>query len=180
MIHFEEERRVSHPADLVLETMVERMESIVPFLKTVEAIETISREELGDGRFRILRRWQGTDAGAPEKLRPFLSRESLAWMDTADWTPADYRVDWRIDTSAGKLYECSGTNFFGPHPEDPEGSTLIRVTGDLAVYPDRLPGVPGFLGRRMAPTVEKFVVNLLTPNLIELAVGLQGYLDDQS
>ena len=180
MIHFEEEKCVSHPASLVLETMVERMEDIVPFLHTVEAIETLSREDLPDGRIRILRRWQGTDAGAPQKIRPFLTRESLTWLDTADWSPAEYRVDWKIETSAGKLYECSGTNYFGPDPTDPEGSTLMRVTGDLAIYPDRLPGVPGFLGRRMAPMVEKFVVNLLTPNLIEVSVGLQGYLDDQS
>ena len=179
MVHFEEEKKVSHSADLVLETMIERMADIVPFLETVESIETLSREDLPDGRIKIVRKWQGTDAGAPEAIRAFLTPESLAWIDTAEWDPATYSVSWKLTTRAGNLYECSGRNTFGPHPEDPEGSALICISGDLAVYPDRLPGVPGFLGRRLAPTVEKFVVNLITPNLTELAVGLQGYLDDR-
>ena len=53
----------------------------------------------------------------------------------------------------------------------------MRVTGTLQVYPERLPGIPKFLGKRLAPQVEKFVVGLITPNLTDVAVGLQGYLD---
>lgn len=176
-MHFEKESRVSHPAALVLETMIERMEDIVPFLATVEAIDTKSREDLEDGRIKIVRRWQGTEAGAPAAIRPFLSREALAWTDTALWDPEAHEVHWVLSTSMSRLYECSGVNSFGPDPASPETSTLMRVTGDLTVHPNRLPGVPGFLGKRLAPQIEKFVVNLITPNLTDVAVGLQGYLD---
>lgn len=37
---FELTARVSHPASVVLETMIERMEDIVPFLPNIESIET--------------------------------------------------------------------------------------------------------------------------------------------
>ncbi|MEZ4269537.1 MAG: hypothetical protein R3F39_24520 [Myxococcota bacterium] len=60
--------------------------------------------------------------------------------------------------------------------QEPE-TTLVRISGDLEIFADKLPGVPSFIGKRIAPQVEKFVVNMITPNLVELAPGLQGYLD---
>jgi hypothetical protein len=39
--------------------------------------------------------------------------------------------------------------------------------------------VPRFLGSTLAPQIERFVVNLITPNLTEVADGLQRYLDQQ-
>jgi len=176
-MQFEKTSVVSHPADLVLETMIERMHKIVPFLPSVSAIDLISRDDLGDDEIRIVRKWQGTTDSAPSALRPFLTDEAMAWTDTALWTPSEHKVDWTLATSMGRLYDCSGTNYFGPDPDDPEGSTRMRVTGTLQIYPDRLPGVPRFLGKRLAPQVEKFVVNLITPNLTDVAIGLQGYLD---
>lgn len=176
-MHFEKTNVVSHPAALVLETMIERMHKIVPFLPSVSGIDLISREDLSDDQIRIVRKWQGTTDSAPNALRPFLTDELMAWTDTALWTPSEFKVDWTLSTSMSGLYDCSGTNYFGPDPNDAENATQIRVTGDLQVYPDRLPGVPRFLGKRLAPQVEKFVVGLITPNLTDVAIGLQGYLD---
>ena len=42
---FDTVSRMSHPAELVLETMIERMEAIVPFLPSVERIETLEENE---------------------------------------------------------------------------------------------------------------------------------------
>ncbi len=178
-MEFDSETLVSHPAQAVLETMIDRMHDIVPFLDTVEAIEELSREDLGDGRLKIVRRWQGSESSAPPALAAFVTPEMLAWTDTAIWVPDEFYVDWSIATSMSDLYECGGRNSFGPAPSDPESSTLMRVQGTLTVYPDKVPGVPGFLARRLAPQVEKFVVNLLKPNLTDVANGLQGYLDDR-
>lgn len=178
-MEFEKHSKVSHPASLVLDTMIEHMENIVPFLPSVEGIETLSREELSDAQLKIVRRWSGSADKAPSAIRPFLSPEVMSWTDTAVWTPAEYKVDWTLTTSMGELYKCSGSNYFEPHPDDPEKATRMRVTGSLQVFPERLPGVPRFLGKRLAPQVEKFVVNLITPNLTDVAIGLQGYLDDK-
>jgi len=176
-MRFEEASKVTKPASRVLHTMIEEMEKIVPFLPSVESITTEKIERLDDGRVHILRRWQGNSSSAPSAVRPFLSREALAWLDDAMWTPNEHKVDWTLKTSLSRLYDCSGSNTFKPHPDDPEGATLMRVTGDLTVYPDKLPGVPGFLARKLAPQIEKFVVKLITPNIMDLAVGLQGYYD---
>ncbi|MGM0578889.1 MAG: hypothetical protein ACQEXJ_24415 [Myxococcota bacterium] len=178
-MHFEKENRVSHPAEVLLETMIDRMEAIVPFLPSVESIETKEREDREDGTIRIVRYWQGTSDSAPPAVRPFVSREQLGWTDEAIWYPTEFKVDYTLSTSMSHLYECGGTNYFEPDPDDPEGATLVRVTGDLTVFPNKLPGVPKFLGKKLAPQIEKFVVNLITPNLTDLGKGLQGYLDEQ-
>ncbi|MCB9786949.1 MAG: hypothetical protein H6744_09690 [Deltaproteobacteria bacterium] len=176
MMRFAEEREVTHKPELVLETMIERMNEIVPFLPSIESIETREHETLPDGRIRIVRYWQAKPDSAPSAVRPFVTKEHLGWIDTALWTPSEFKVDWTLSTSMSKFYTCGGTNSFGPHPDRPE-NTLVRIAGELEIYADKLPGVPGFIGKRIAPQVEKFVVNMITPNLVELAPGLQGYLD---
>lgn len=176
-MQFDRESKVTHPAALILDTMINRMQETVPFLPNVESIELKERTDLPDGRIKIIRRWQGSSDTVPSVLAPFLSRETLAWTDTALWIPQEYRVEWSLSTSMGKFYDCSGNNFFEPDPADPQKATRIRISGTLTVYPERLPGMPSFLGRRLAPQVEKFIVNLITPNLMDVASGLQKYLD---
>jgi hypothetical protein len=182
-VRFDVSNRVTHPAALVLETMIERMEEIVPFLANVESIETREREDLRDGRIRIVRRWQGAASAAPAALRPFLSRDLFAWIDTAVWTPVRYEVAWTHTAAIGALaalYDCSGVNSFVPHPDAADTATLVRLTGDLRVRAQNIPGVPSFVGSRLAPQVERFIIGLIEPNLESLATGLQSYLDSSA
>lgn len=181
-MRFEETSEVLHPASAVLEILIDAMERITPFLPNVEGIETQSRSLLEDGRIRIVRRWQGRSEAVPRGLRPFLSEDVTAWIDTAVWSPDEHKVEWTqasCATGVDALYECSGVNYFEPDPKDPEHVTRVRITGELHVHPERLPGIPRFLGEKMAPQVEKFVVDLITPNLTDLAKGLQSCLDDR-
>ena len=113
---FSKTSKVSHPAQKILELMIDRMEEIVPFLPNVEAIELREREELPGGRIRIVRHWQGAASNVPAALRPFVSQEMLGWIDTALWDPAAYKVDWVLSTGLSAFYECSGTNYFEPYP----------------------------------------------------------------
>jgi hypothetical protein len=181
-VEFESSSVVGRPAGLIVETMIERLEVVVPFLDNVERIETLERTPLDEGRVRVVRRWQGTLASVPRAVRPFVSEALLAWIDTAVWTREPGRVEWSHATCAASfvdLYRCAGTNFFEPDPGDPLHRTRIRITGQLDVHPDRLPGVPGFLARGLAPQVEAFIVGLITPNLTGLAGGLQRYFDQR-
>ena len=88
-MEFDSETLVSHPAQAVLETMIDRMHDIVPFLDTVEAIEELSREDLGDGRLKIVRRWQGSESSAPPALAAAIcSRASLIWASSFSFSSA--------------------------------------------------------------------------------------------
>jgi hypothetical protein len=159
--------------------MIERMQDIVPYLENIESIELQDRQDLPDGRLFIVRRWQGSASTVPSALRAFVSRDLLGWIDTATWVPSEYRVDWvhsMCSARAARLYECSGTNYFEPDPLN-ANRTRIRITGELIVHPDRVPGIPRFLAGRLAPQIESFVIGLITPNLVGLSRGLQRYFD---
>lgn len=179
-MRFDNVSKVTHPAQGVLELMIERMEEIVPFLPSVESIETLEMDRRDDGTVRVVRRWQGTADTVPRAVRPFLKKEHMAWTDTALWHPDEFAVDFELTTNLSRLYECKGRNVYGPHPDDPEGATKIEIQGDLNVYPDKLPGVPKWMGRKLAPQIERFVVGLVTPNVIEVSAGLQRYFDAQA
>ncbi|HVM98456.1 MAG TPA: hypothetical protein VMT89_18825 [Candidatus Acidoferrales bacterium] len=181
-MQFSSSQTLSHPAPLVLDTMIHNMEAIVPFLPNVESIATEKSEELSNRQIRIVRHWTGAIDAAPAIVRPFLPAEWLGWTDTAVWTPAEYKVEWTHTptvTRLASLYDCNGTNYFEPDPTNPTKQTRIRIAGNLVVHPSVLPGVPRFLADRMAPQVEKFIINLVTPNLSDLVSGLQRYLDRQ-
>jgi hypothetical protein len=54
---------------------------------------------------------------------------------------------------------------------------MTASTGRAKARPPRFPGIPRLIGACLAPTIERFVVGLITPNLTAVAAGLQGYLD---
>ncbi|GBD27575.1 hypothetical protein HRbin30_02926 [bacterium HR30] len=179
-MEFCRETKVHYPAALLLETMIERMEEIVPFLPNIASIETLTKKKHRDGTWEIVRRWEARAEQVPSVARRFLSAELLQWLDYALWVPAEYKVEWRqepVYRAARGLYQCHGTNFFLPDSKDPNNTSRVRVSGFLEVHPERLPGVPAFLARRIAPQVEKFIIRLIEPNLAELAQGLETYLD---
>jgi len=173
---FQKEDSIAHPANQVLDVMIQRIEAIVPFLPQVERIDTLESTPTRDGRRHIIRRWQGSGDQLPKTLRPFISNEWLAWTDDALWIPAEYKVDWSLSTKLGRLYDCSGTNYIEPDPQATDRRTRIRITGNLTVYTERVPGIPALLRQRLAPIIERFIVDLITPNLTSVAKGLDRYL----
>jgi len=176
---FQTEVRVSHPADRVLAVMIDQLEKVVSYLPSIVRIEMRSRTEEPDGRLLIDRTWEASARTAPRAVRPFLSQKALTWLDKAEWVPREYKVNWSFKTSLSGLFDCGGTNWFEPHPSAPETETRMRITGKIAVHPERVPGVPRFLARRLAPQIERFVIGMILPNLTELGHGLQRYLDSQ-
>lgn len=166
---------VTHPIDKVWETMRDRLPELTPFLSGADSIEVAEREELGPGRVRMLNHWQGNKNVAPKAVRPFLTKGLLRWKDHAEWDDASRTVKWRFETfHFDKLFDCQGENLF---ETTAEGHTRITIAGNLDIYPERMPGVPKFLARKLKPKIESFISNLVGSNLADLANGLQKFLD---
>jgi|GEM_PF-433443 len=174
-MNFQASTRIDHNAADVVRLMIEEMEAIVPWLPNVDGIETLERQELSDGRVRIVRRWQGNSSGAPRVVVPFATREVMQWLDVATWTPAEYKLEWVFKNKLSRYFDCGGTTWYRPHADAPESATELAIDGALQVFPDQLPGLPEFLGARLAPQIEKFVVHMIKPNLTMVAEGLEGY-----
>jgi hypothetical protein len=181
-MRFEEVTTCDYAATAVVDAMIWHLEDLAAFMDNVSEIKTMSFEEV-DGpvrKIRTVRHWQGTASSVPALLRPFVTKNSLAWIDHGLWTPSEYKVEWRIESPHSKYSSCTGVNIFAPHPEAPEAKTRCIIAGDFSVHGDKLPAVPSFLGLKMAPRLESLILGFMMPNFRQLAVGLSGYLKDKA
>ena len=56
--------------------------------------------------------------------------------------------------------------------------TVVQMNGEFVVHPERIKGIPAFVARSAAPTLERFVVGLLQPNLRRSNAAVRQYIDD--
>ena len=172
------EHTVIAPCVSVLNLVMSGMDDLLPYMPEVESVTHQSVETRDNGDVHIVSDWQGSSSTTPKLLRPFVSKEALAWVDDAVWRPSAHHVNWTIKSKMSKYYSCNGRNSFGPHPDDPQGKTLMKIEGDLLVRPENLPLVPNVLGRKMAPKIERFIIKLILQNFEAMSKALQRYFDD--
>ena len=169
---------VTYPVEKVFPVVRDQLVELVPFLPAVDSIQLQERTELGAGKLRLVNLWQGKTQAAPAAVRPFVTKGLVRWKDIAEWDEGSRTTRWHFETfHFEKLFECAGENRF---VSTPEGHTRIEIRGNLEIFTERIPGVPGFLGRRLKPKIEKFIVELVTPNLRDLGRGVQRFLDQGS
>jgi hypothetical protein len=175
-MHAETKDVVNQPADIVYPLVRDEMQKIVPFLPNVDKIETIKYERTSDTRVEVLNHWFAK-AEVPSVVKPFLKPEFFQWKDYATWKDDEFCVQYRIESFvANKLFDLGGVNYFTPLGND---KTEIRITFDLEIHPERVPGVPKFLSKRVKEPIEEMVKKMLTPNLTSLVKGLNGYFAKQ-
>lgn len=171
--------RIPFPRTLVYETYRDRLPELVPYLPDIASIAVESREEGVDGnagQSRLVNRWRAKGDDVPKVAQAVIKPEMLGWLDHALWDQDAWRCDWRIETQMfTENIRCSGSSVY----EERDGSTMLRIRGDLDVSLSGVPGVPRFLASRVAPHVEKYIVQLLTPNLLAVATGLERFLEQQ-
>lgn len=172
----EADARIAFPRQTVYAAYRDRLPEMVPFLPDIRAIRVESRDEYPDaGRVELVNVWEAS-ADIPKILSPFVKPDMLAWVDRATWEAATWSCDWRIEPRVfTQNVQCWGRNTYR---EDGEG-TVLEIRGQLEVDPSGIPGVPKMLAGKVAPSVEKFVVNLIRPNLISVAEGLERFLNSE-
>lgn len=175
-MRFQCEDEVRHPVSEVFALLRDDMPSLLPYLDDVDEIRVLEREERGEAVY-ILNEWRGSPAKAPQVVQKFLSPDVLSWKDHADWYESGPpRAEWRLEPKVGgSLFTCSGKTSL----IEQDGGTLIRIEGTMAVYPERLPGVPRILAARFRGRVESFIVGMIVPNMQTMSRGVQAYFDDQ-
>jgi hypothetical protein len=170
----EDSAKLSHPAPLVFATLRDKTPELAAIMPNVASVQELERRE-EPGRIHLYNRWQGSNSDVPKILRPFVKKDLLAWLDRATWEQASLSCSWQIDATMEGLYTCAGTTTL--HAEG-DGACEFRISGELRVNPDRVPGVPGFLARKLQEPLERFVGNAIRPNLTKIASAVQRYLDE--
>ncbi|AWV90500.1 DUF2505 family protein [Bradymonas sediminis] len=167
---------VSSPRDVVFATFRDKLDELDEFLPDIESIVTESREDLDDGRTRIVRVWRARPEEIPSAARKFIKPEMLQWTDTATWNPNDFSCEWEMEV--GFLTDAITAKGVNRYSEDGD-STGIVIDGVLGVDASKIPGVPRLIAGKVGSAVEKFVVKMITPNLKDVNRGIEKYFAAQ-
>ncbi|MEK7692248.1 MAG: hypothetical protein AAB425_14625 [Bdellovibrionota bacterium] len=164
---------VEADAQTVYKIIRDQLTGLVPFLPNVGKIEVLSRKDLGGGRTEIVNLWHAK-AEIPSVAKKFISPDILSWKDYAVWNDEEMAVEYRLEPAfGGSLFEVKGRNFLKVRDAK---SSQLHLTCDVAIYPEKLPGVPRLLAGVVKPAVEELIKKILTPNLTSLASGVNGKL----
>lgn len=174
----EADARIAFPRDVVWGAYRDRLPELVPHLPNVRRITVESREDAVGGdpdRVDLVNIWEA-NADIPKIISGIVKPDALAWVDRASWDQGAWTCDWRIEPRVfTNNVRCGGRNTYRE-----EGDiTVLEIRGELEVDPSGIPGVPRMLAGKVAPAVEKFVVNLIRPNLLSVAEGLERFLREE-
>jgi hypothetical protein len=175
-VKLEADARISFPRETVFKTYRDRLPELVPHLPNIKRITVEKREDDAGGRAgisKLVNLWEAKGE-VPRVAQSIIKPENLAWIDYAEWNLNDWTCEWRIQT---KMFtdnvKCGGKNRYIVVDDK---MTMLEIRGSLDVDLKGVPGVPKFLAGTVAPVVEKFIVALLTPNLLSVAKGLEAFL----
>lgn len=170
------ESLIHHPREAVYLAYRDRLPDIArDFMPDIKEILVHARTE-GEGVIDLHNEWV-SNAELPKVARKLLSPDMLRWEDFAHWDDTGHYVDWRLRTRAfTEQVQCSGRNSF---VEVDANTTKVLLLGELKIDLRDIRGVPNIVARRIAPTLEKFIVGMITPNLKKVNESLQGFLDAQ-
>lgn len=159
-------------ADEAFHLLRDAMPELVPFLHDVDSIEVIERVEQGE-QVRILNLWRGSMARVPAPARPFVTPELLSWHDHAVWTTSRRQARFRLEPLVGaRIFTCEGTTTL---VEGGATGAQLRLEVDLEIHPDRVPGVPRMLARKLRGPIEQTIAGQVRPNLENLAGSIRAW-----
>lgn len=174
-MQFQSQSSIAHDRDMVFFAYRDKLPELVPYLDDISAIDVVSRKEEG-GDQHIHNLWRA-DQDIPAFARAFVKKEMLCWDDFAVWHESEKKCSWVIKTHAfSGAVTCKGTNTFY---EDGNGKTKVVLNGTLEIDLKKVRGVPRFLSKSLGPKLEKFIVNLITPNLEKVNSSIGAYLSAQ-
>jgi hypothetical protein len=165
---------VSDPVQLSAEDtfklLRDEMPALVPFMPDTDSIEVVERRE-SEGEVHLINRWRASNKAAPAALQKIITPEMLSWRDHATWRTATLAGTWRLEAMGGDFYSCTGVTSVAPRG----AQATLSISIDLEVYPERLPGVPSFVAKALRSQIEKFLGDLLSQNMRQLAQSINQY-----
>lgn len=164
-------------ADETFHLLRDDMPALVPYLYDVDRIEVIEREEDGDV-VRILNHWYGSLDKVPRALRAFVKPKLMSWIDHAEWSTVRRQASWWLESMVGDdVFDCTGTTTIEELGAD---SARMKMAIDLQIYPEKVPGIPRLVARKVRGQIENLIAGQLTPNMKNLSVSIRRYAEKKS
>mgnify|MGYP001412009986 CR=1 FL=1 len=174
-MELEVNEKINQPVNDVYSLVRDDLDKLVPYLPNVEKIEVKKHAPTGEERIEVINHWYGK-VEMPGMLKKFLSPEIFSWKDIATWNNNDKAVEYRLESFlANDLFDAKGKNYF---IDNGDGTTDLKITCSVKIYPEKVPGIPRLLAKKVTPMIETLMEKLLGPNLTSLGDGLQKYFNE--
>lgn len=165
---------IGFPREVVYPAVRDRIEDLVDYLPNVDRIEVLEKHIEGPVH-RFVKRWTASAQEVPVLLRPAIKPEYLQWVDHATWDGAAYTTEWHHDLVFLKgAMTARGLNRY----IDEGDVTVIELEGEITIHPERLAFLPGPVARKLAPAIERFVVEVIKPNLRSTNQAIEAWLEE--
>lgn len=167
---------IRHPVEAVYAIYRDRLPDLAAYLPDVAEIIVRSREER-DGGVRLHNEWVA-DHEVPRVIRPYVRPEHLRWDDHATWYDADHHCEFELRTRAfTEAVDCRGSTTISSAEH---GGTRVQLRGELKIDASAVRGVPRLVAGRIGPSIERFIIGLIRPNLERTNTAIQQLLDDEA
>ena len=161
----EADAKMSFPRDVVFTTYRDRLPELAPYLDDIKAI-TVQKRDDDPPITRILNLWQAsTEIPKVAQSNHQAGHARVAGSRHLERGTSGASIGASRPRSSPRTSPAAAKNTV---LEDGDGS-IFQLRGNLEIDLKGVPGVPRFLAGKVKPHVEKFIVQLLTPNLMAVA-----------
>ena len=144
--------------------------------KTIK-IEVKNRKVGKDNTLKVTNYWFAK-AEIPTLVKKFIKPELLSWKDKAVWKDDAFEVHYELESFfANDLFEAKGVNSFVAKGDN---KTEFILNCEINIYPEKVPGVPKFLAKKVSPVINTLVEKILGPNLTAMGKGINQYFKTNS
>ena len=158
----------------VWQTYRDKLTQMVDAMATVDSITVISREEIKEGVL-LKNRWN-ISGGVPKAIKRVVPQKLLSYDDEASWHENEYIcyfTEKPIDGS--EIYVCKGKNEFVELGEQ----TLLTISFELIIHPEKIPGVPNFIAKGIVPKIEQLISKEVAKNLAATAKVVEEFINSK-
>ena len=163
--------RLPWPRETVFETYRDAITRVLEFLPSVRSVEVKWRRDDAAAVY-LVHEWYG-GGQVPAAVRGVVTESTLGWTDYSTWDTTAFRCDWKIESKKfSDAVRCQGRTSF---VDEGREATRLELRGTVEVDARRLPGVPPFLARTVARSVEEFLANKIESNVRETLHWFEKY-----
>lgn len=159
------------PRSLVWKTYRDHLPELAVVMPTVESITVVDRNEKNN-EIVLENIWKLT-GGVPLAIKKLVPKKLLSYRDVATWKEKDWICEFKETPVDGNdMYVCIGKNIF----TDLEEKTLLEISFELTIDPQKIPGVPSILAKGLVKKVEPILSKEVAKNLEKTAREVELFI----
>ncbi|MDD9952447.1 MAG: hypothetical protein OXT67_12875 [Zetaproteobacteria bacterium] len=175
MIQLEHTDYIASNADCVYQLVRDHLTELASYLPSVHKIEQIKSSQHSPTETQIENHWYAS-VELPKLIATYIPENLMRWKDSAHWNDETKQVQYKLASFVGnQLFSAEGTNEF---LADGEQRMILKVSCQVEIHGDAIPGIPKILSRRATPMIEKLIERMIAPNITSLGSGIKSYLQE--